>query len=145
MMFALSRLLCINYEIAMRKTAVCIGIANCAANVFYLVILALKKKKRKKNHIIHADVWVSWAGAGWGGDYPRFWILNCNIENRLFSVIIDLSILYRFFSLFVLSCFLILPFDGPTTAFCGCMLKITALRKGQTGIFPLQDGDILHD
>lgn len=68
MMFALSQLLCINYEIAMRKTAVCIGIANCAANVFYLVILALKKKeKRKKNHIIHADIWVSWAGAGWGG------------------------------------------------------------------------------
>ena len=48
-MFALSRLLCINYEIAMRKkTAVCIGIANCAANVFYLVILALKKKKKEK-------------------------------------------------------------------------------------------------
>lgn len=46
MMFALSRLLCINYEIAMRKTAVCIGIANCAANVFYLVILALKKEKK---------------------------------------------------------------------------------------------------
>lgn len=130
----------------MRKTAVCIGIANCAADVFYLVILALKiEKKKEKNHIIHADIWVSWAGAGWGGDYPRFWILNCNIENRLFSVIIDLSILYRFFSLFVLNCFLILPFDGPTTAFCGCMLKITALRKGQTGIFPRQDGDILHD
>lgn len=49
-MFALSRLLCINYEIAMRKTAVCIGIANCAANVFYLVILALKKRQKKKNH-----------------------------------------------------------------------------------------------
>lgn len=48
MMFALSQLLCINYEIAMRKTAVCIGIANCAANVFYLVILALKKEKKKK-------------------------------------------------------------------------------------------------
>lgn len=48
MMFALSRLLCINYEIAMRKTAVCIGIANCAANVFYLVILAFKKKRKKK-------------------------------------------------------------------------------------------------
>lgn len=46
-MFALS--LCINYEIAMRKkTAVCIGIANCAANVFYLVILALKKNKKGK-------------------------------------------------------------------------------------------------
>jgi len=53
MMFASSRLLCINYEIAMRrrrrrkkKPAVCIGIANCAANVFYLVILALKKKRK---------------------------------------------------------------------------------------------------
>lgn len=76
MMFALSRLLCINYEIAMRKTAVCNGIANCAANVFYLVILALKKEKKKKNLIIHADIWVSRAGAGWGGDYPRFWILK---------------------------------------------------------------------
>lgn len=50
MMFALSRLLCINYEIAMRKTAVCIGIANCAANVFYLVILALTQKKKKEKN-----------------------------------------------------------------------------------------------
>lgn len=43
--FASLRLLCIDYEIAMRRkrTAVCIGKANCAANVFYLVILALKK------------------------------------------------------------------------------------------------------
>lgn len=89
-MIALS--LCINYEIAMRKkTAVCIGIANCAANVFYLVILALKKNKKgkkktkKRSHTIHADVWVSWAWPGWGtGDNIRFWITNCNIENRLF-------------------------------------------------------------
>lgn len=67
MMFALSPLLCINYEIAMRKTAVCIGIANCATNVFYLVIHALKKWEKKKKLIILADIWVSWAGAGWGG------------------------------------------------------------------------------
>lgn len=53
MMFALSQLLCINYEIAMRKTAVCIGIANCAANVFYLVILALKKKEKRKKKSHH--------------------------------------------------------------------------------------------
>lgn len=75
MTFALSPLLCINYEIAMRKTAVCIGIANCATNVFYLVIHALKKttkKKNKKKRIILADIWVSWAGAGWGGIIPDF-------------------------------------------------------------------------
>ena len=34
----------------MRKTALCIGIANCAADVFYLVILALKTKKKKLSH-----------------------------------------------------------------------------------------------
>lgn len=51
----------------MRKTALCIGIANCAADVFYLVILALKTKKKKNYHIIHADIWVSWATAGSGG------------------------------------------------------------------------------
>lgn len=98
-MFALSPLLCINYEIAMRKTAVCIGIANCATNVFYLVILALKNEKK----ISSSSQTSGWAGQGQagGGDYPRFWILNCNIEDRLFSVIIDLSILYRFFPLCV--------------------------------------------
>lgn len=53
-------------EIAMRKTAVCIGIANCAADVFYLVILALKIEKKKKK-ITSSTQTSGWAGQGQAG------------------------------------------------------------------------------
>lgn len=110
----------------------------------YSVILSFFKKTTKKTHPCRHLVELS-AGrlgvAGWG-DYPQFWILNCNIENRLFSVITERNVLYRFFSLLL---FLILPFDGPTAASRGCVLKISALSEGHTGVFPPQDGDLMHD
>lgn len=31
-----------------------------------------KKEKRKKNHIIHADIWVSWWGQAGGEIIPDF-------------------------------------------------------------------------
>lgn len=60
-MFALLQLLCMNYKIAM-ETAVCIGIANCAANVFYLVILALK--------ISSMQTFGREVGTGGRGEFP---------------------------------------------------------------------------
>lgn len=108
MMFALLRLLCINWNSYEKNCCMYWNSKLCCRCILLSNPCFKNWKKKKKKHIIHAAIWVSWAGAGWGGDYPRFWILNCNIENRLFSVIIDLSILYRFFSLFVLNCFLIL-------------------------------------
>lgn len=90
---------------------------------FTLGILALKKKnvqkkKRKKEReiIIPSISWVRRVGGegGAGG------ILNCNIVNKTDFSLLSWSILYRFcfvvfLPLFVLSSFLIRPFDGPTT------------------------------
>lgn len=89
-MFALS--LCINYEIAMRKKNCCMYwnsklCCKCIllSNPCFKKNKKGKKKTKKRSHTIHADVWVSWAWPGWGtGDNLRFWITNCNIENRLF-------------------------------------------------------------
>lgn len=80
-------------------------------------------KKKKKPHPCRHLVERSAGGLGGGGDYPQFWILNCNIENRLFSVITEQNVLYRFF-----------PFAVFDTSFrwsdrrLPCLLKVSALN-----------------
>lgn len=64
-----------------KKTTVCNGIAEYAAHVFYLVILALR---------ISDD--ISWHVGGKNSQTFFFWLLNCNIVDRFFF----------FFSLFSL-------------------------------------------
>lgn len=96
--------LCITYEIAMRKLLYVLEIANCAANVFSYPLSRYRGESSQGQ-----GIWI------------------CNIDNRLFSVII----LYRYF----------LPlcvFDTSFWWFNHCLLTAVCYKV-------LENGVVLHD